>query len=107
MQIADNLTKKLNSQYTVITCGEDGVFCYDKKSKKFMMIGTKARGVADVTGAGDTFAATLALGMVSGLNVFEASQLANYASGIVVEKVGTAITNIEELEKRIKEDSNI
>ena len=106
-KMAKILIKKTNSKYAVITCGEDGVFCYNQEKRKSLMIKTKAKEVADVTGAGDTFVATLALGLASGLEIFRASELANYASGLVVEMVGTATTNIEELKKRLQEDRKI
>jgi D-beta-D-heptose 7-phosphate kinase / D-beta-D-heptose 1-phosphate adenosyltransferase len=51
---------------------------------------TEARQVYDVSGAGDTVVATLALGMASGGDVIEAASLANMAAGIVVGKRGTA-----------------
>lgn len=105
--IACCLAKKLGSKYVVITCGKEGVFCYDSNNDKYLMIETKAREVADVTGAGDTFAAALALSLASGLDIFRASKLANYAAGNVVGKVGTATTNIKELERRIRLDSKI
>ncbi len=49
---------------------------------------TKARKVADVSGAGDTVIATLTIAMVSGASVREAAMLANYAGGIVCGEVG-------------------
>ena len=45
---------------------------------------TKAKEVFDITGAGDTVIAALALGLSSGLNVIHSTQLANIAAGIVV-----------------------
>ena len=51
----------------------------------------------DVTGAGDTFIATLAYALDNGYPLEDAVQLANQASGIVVEKVGTATVTKEEL----------
>ena len=53
-------------------------------------IPTMAKEVFDVTGAGDTVVATLALGLASGCSMKDAAVLANYAAGIVVGKVGTA-----------------
>ena len=48
------------------------------------------REVSDVTGAGDTVVATLALAMAAGATSAEAAQLANEAAGIVVGKFGPA-----------------
>ena len=56
-----------------------------------------AREVADVTGAGDTVVATLALAMAAGASLAEAALLANHAAGIVVGKFGTATVTRGEL----------
>lgn len=58
---------------------------------------TQAREVADVSGAGDTFAATLALGLAAGADLADAAALANFASGICVGKLGTATVTISEI----------
>jgi D-beta-D-heptose 7-phosphate kinase/D-beta-D-heptose 1-phosphate adenosyltransferase len=51
----------------------------------------EAREVFDVSGAGDTVAATIAASLAAGVGLNEAVQLANTAAGIVVAKVGTAV----------------
>jgi rfaE bifunctional protein kinase chain/domain len=56
-----------------------------------------AHQVFDVTGAGDTVVAMLALGMACGLTIDEAMLLANVAAGIVVEKPGTATVSLHEI----------
>jgi rfaE bifunctional protein kinase chain/domain len=56
-----------------------------------------AREVSDVTGAGDTVVATLALALAAGANYAEAAQLANEAAGIVVGKFGPAVVTPAEL----------
>jgi D-beta-D-heptose 7-phosphate kinase / D-beta-D-heptose 1-phosphate adenosyltransferase len=56
-----------------------------------------AREVYDVSGAGDTAIATLAAALASGLGLIEAARLANFAAGIVVGKIGTAVTYASEL----------
>lgn len=56
-----------------------------------------ARQVFDVSGAGDTVVATLALSLASGLDLELAVQLANIAAGIVVSKVGTVPVTRDEL----------
>lgn len=104
IKMGKSIAKKINSQYVVITCGKDGVFGYDVNKKEHLMVKTKAREVSDVSGAGDTFAATLPLALASGLNLFDSIILSNYASGIVVGKVGTATPTIEEIKTRIRED---
>ncbi len=56
-----------------------------------------AREVSDVTGAGDTVVATLALALAAGGTYAEAAQLANEAAGIVVGKFGPAVVTPNEL----------
>ena len=58
---------------------------------------TEAREVYDVSGAGDTVAATLAMALGTGCGVLQATVLANHAAGIVVGKVGTAMVRLSEL----------
>lgn len=100
--LAEELKRKLKSDYVVVTLAERGMACYD--GKKYDEIPTKAREVVDVCGAGDTARAAIALGLASGLNLFEAAHLGNYAAGIVVEKQGTAVVSREELIERIRND---
>ena len=56
-----------------------------------------AREVADVTGAGDTVIATLALALAAGAASAEAAALANHAAGVVVTKFGPATVSVDEL----------
>jgi D-beta-D-heptose 7-phosphate kinase / D-beta-D-heptose 1-phosphate adenosyltransferase len=56
-----------------------------------------AREVFDVSGAGDTVVATLAAGIAGGLSLLDAARLANLAAGIVVGKIGTAVTHAGEI----------
>jgi D-beta-D-heptose 7-phosphate kinase/D-beta-D-heptose 1-phosphate adenosyltransferase len=56
-----------------------------------------AREVSDVTGAGDTVVATLALALAAGASMAEAARLANEAAGIVVGKFGPATVTGTEL----------
>lgn len=65
-------------------------------------IPTVAQEVYDVTGAGDTVAAVLSLGLASGLDFLQASALANCAAGVVVGKLGTAVVTPEELKEAVQ-----
>jgi D-beta-D-heptose 7-phosphate kinase/D-beta-D-heptose 1-phosphate adenosyltransferase len=60
-------------------------------------IPSAAREVADVTGAGDTVVATLALALAAGGSLAEAAVLANHAAGVVVGKFGPATVSPHEL----------
>jgi rfaE bifunctional protein kinase chain/domain len=63
--------------------------------------------VADVTGAGDTVLATFSLALSSGATPLEAALLANFAGGVVVMKMGTAVVTPEELRDAIASDRTI
>jgi rfaE bifunctional protein kinase chain/domain len=60
--------------------------------------------VADVTGAGDTVLATFALALSAGAAPLEAALLANFAGGVVVTKMGTAVVTPEELWEAVESD---
>ena len=60
--------------------------------------------VSDVTGAGDTVIATLAVMLNAGMSLPDATQLANLAAGIVVAKVGAATVSPEELAAKLNKD---
>jgi D-beta-D-heptose 7-phosphate kinase/D-beta-D-heptose 1-phosphate adenosyltransferase len=62
-------------------------------------IPTKAQEVFDVTGAGDTAMATLAVAYAAGMSLPASVRLANEASGLVVRKLGTSIVTQAELEQ--------
>ena len=68
-----------------------------EKDGESFSIPASAREVFDVTGAGDTVAATLALALAAGATMPEAALLANRAAGVVVGKVGAATLTVQEL----------
>lgn len=86
----------LECEAVLITRGKDGMSLFDR-SGAATHIPTVARRVFDVTGAGDTVSAVLALSVASGLSLVEAALLANLAAGIVVGEVGTAAVTSEQL----------
>ncbi len=61
-----------------------------------------AKGVFDVTGAGDTVIAVLTLAMAVGANPNEGATLSNYAAGVVVGEVGTALLKASDLEDAVR-----
>ena len=94
------LMRKLRCDALVITRGEEGMAIFESHKEPFL-VPTVAKEVYDVTGAGDTVIATMALALASGADVREAATLANYAAGIVVGKVGTATVSAQELSRVI------
>ena len=93
---AISIRQFLDCRNVLITRGERGMALLDDAGR-LIEIPTVAREVFDVTGAGDTVIATLALGLVAGATIEEASIIANYAAGVVVGKVGTAAVSLQEL----------
>ena len=92
----NTLLKKLNAKNILLTLGEDGIAVF-AKGKPEKRMPTKARKVADVSGAGDTVISTLTLALAAGANIYEASYLANYAGGLVCEEVGIIPIDIDKL----------
>lgn len=93
---AEKILENLDCEAVLITLGAAGMGLLEKGGS-LLFIPTVTRGVYDVTGAGDTVVATLALGVAAGLCFGEAALLANIAAGIVVGKVGTATVSEQEL----------
>jgi len=90
------LLKRTDWEAVLMTLGEDGmVLCV--RGGRPVAIPARVREVFDVTGAGDTVVATLALGLAAGKSIEESARLANAAAGVVVGKVGTAVCSPREL----------
>ena len=79
----------------LITRGELGMWLSSDTAEG--AIPAVAREVSDVTGAGDTVVATIALALAAGATLVEAADLANHAAGVVVGKFGPATVSPEEL----------
>ncbi len=84
---SEHLRQQLALQFLAITRGEEGITVIDAQGA--VHYPATAQQVFDVSGAGDTVIATLAAGIMHGLDYHAAFQLANIAAGIVVGKVGT------------------
>ena len=102
MEKGEALRAELNLDALLVTRSEKGMVLFQRDAEPFIQP-TRAREVYDVTGAGDTVIATLATALAAGQNLVEATQLANLAAGIVVAKVGTATTSIQELQSAMLE----
>ena len=91
---------EIDCEAVLITRGESGMALL-QGDDKLVTIPTMAKEVYDVTGAGDTVVATLALGLAAGCSMRDSAVLANHAAGIVVGKVGTASVSSDELRKAL------
>ena len=94
---ADKLQRSWNAASLLVTLGEQGMLLFHGEAPPYHTP-TAAREVFDVSGAGDTAIAVFTLGLLAGATPYEAAELANRASGIVVGKLGTATVSRNELE---------
>jgi rfaE bifunctional protein kinase chain/domain len=92
---AHNLREQLHLDAVLLTRSEEGMTLFDAAGE--LHVSAQAREVFDVTGAGDTVIATMAVMVGAGLSLRESMPLANRAGGIVVGKFGTATVSYEEL----------
>lgn len=93
-----NLLNKLNCENVLITRGSKGMSLFSS-DKSIINVPTRARNVADVSGAGDTVISTITAAMMGGASTEEAITLANYAAGIVCEEVGIIPVELDKLRK--------
>ena len=94
---ARRFRERAGCESVMITRGEHGMWLLGPDGETALP--AEAREVADVTGAGDTVIATLALALAAGSPLLDAAKIANRAAGIVVGKFGPATVSIEELSK--------
>ncbi len=92
---AEDLRVSLGLDALLLTRSEEGMTLFE--AGRVSHVQAQAREVSDVTGAGDTVIATMALMMACGLSMVEATAHANRAGGLVVAKFGTATLTYEEL----------
>ena len=97
----EKLLERLKSQSVLITLGEKGM-CLFEKSGKITHIPTAAQEVYDVSGAGDTVISAFTLALACGASLLDAAKISNIAAGIVVGKIGVAVTNQKELIERMQ-----
>ncbi|CCQ72027.1 D-glycero-beta-D-manno-heptose-7-phosphate kinase [Magnetospira sp. QH-2] len=93
---ARHLTETCGLGGLLATRSQDGMSLIPA-SGEVIHLSAEAREVYDVSGAGDTVIATMAAGLAAGATPEQAAALANAAAGIVVGKVGTAVTYASEL----------
>ena len=95
-QAAGAIMAATGLQYLLITRSEEGMSLFSNNGE-VIHIPTVAREVFDVSGAGDTVLAALAVGIASGLSMVDSARLANVAAGIAVGKLGTSIVTPQEI----------
>ena len=92
---AQRLRSELRLAALLLTRSEEGMTLYTADGQR--SVPAQAREVFDVSGAGDTVIAVLAVMLACGLDLWDAVQIANRAGGIVVGKLGTATVSYDEL----------
>ena len=102
--VAEKVLAAWKCDSLLITLGAQGMALF-QKGRTVLAIPTKAREVFDVSGAGDTVIAAYTLCRAAGATDSEAAEIANHAAGIVVGKIGTAVTTAEELLRVFKQDN--
>jgi D-beta-D-heptose 7-phosphate kinase/D-beta-D-heptose 1-phosphate adenosyltransferase len=89
---------KYGLQWLVVTRGPLGICLMNREDDTPIFVPAVAKQVYDVSGAGDTVIATLALAVACGFDFPAAAKLANLAAGVVVGKVGTQPITLLELQ---------
>jgi len=95
--LAEAIGGSLKCTWTLITRGGKGMYLYSEENVIEEHIPAIYVEVSELSGAGDTAGACLALGVASGMTVHEAASLSNVAASIVVQKSGTAFCTPTEL----------
>lgn len=95
LHVGHTLQKMTGAGQVVLTQGQNGMTIFS--NNQVTQVPTFAKKVFDVTGAGDTVIAALALGVAAGLPLTESCMIANFAAGVVVGKIGCVPCEIQEL----------
>lgn len=99
-KVAVSLRKKINNRILMITLSDKGVYYHD--GKKSFILPAHLRNISDVSGAGDTVIATVALALAAQFPLHDAMALANIAGGLVCEEPGVTPVNKEKLLREYK-----
>jgi rfaE bifunctional protein kinase chain/domain len=104
---ARSLARQIRCPTVLVTRGSRGMALFQDGAPPVSIPVHGTDQVADVTGAGDTVLATFSLALASGATALEAALLANFAGGVAVMKMGTAVVTPEELKDAIAADRTI
>ena len=100
----NELMQRLEPQAVLLTLGADGMALFESKGE-VSLVSTRARKVADVSGAGDTTIATFAAIYSAGASLKECATIANYAAGVVCEEPGVVPITIDKLLDSIRKNN--
>lgn len=102
---AQAIRKEARIGAILVTLAAEGMVIYDEHG--VTAIPAVKREVYDVTGAGDTVMAALAVMLEDGMPLKEAAEIANYAAGVSVGKFGTSIVTQQELKEAMREQQTV
>jgi len=101
-EVGFELLRLTQTEQVIVTCAEKGMTCFGQENRRFNMP-VKPREVNDVTGAGDTALAVIAMACAAGLDVQEGIYLANVAASIAIERIGCAHISLSDIAERLLE----
>jgi len=99
---ATSLMRQFDIQALLVTRSAEGMTLVSSAHPEGLHIHSTARDVSDVSGAGDTVIAALAVGIACGLTPAESANIANMAAGVSVARHGTVQVTLEEVKKEIE-----
>lgn len=102
---AKTISTRLGKANVLVTRSEKGMSLFDSLRKKISHIPCRAVEVSDVSGAGDTVLAVMALCIAQGVELDTASEIANLAAAVSVRHIGAKAVTKEELFEEIKRNS--
>lgn len=99
-QVAERILEITRAEILMVTRSEEGIslFFSDRSEQHFPV---HAKEVKDVTGAGDTVLAMLAMALANGLSLAQAAQLSNIAASLAIEKLGCVRVSLSQLARRL------
>jgi rfaE bifunctional protein kinase chain/domain len=106
-EVGEKVLSGMNLKALLVTRGNKGMTLFLKNGTIHHIPISGKDDVTDVTGAGDTVCAAVALSLASGADFLDAARIANYAAGIVVMKRGTATVTVDELKRSIMNGGKI
>jgi rfaE bifunctional protein kinase chain/domain len=99
---AKNLLRKTQIDGLLVTRGESGITFFSEGSEPIQE-NARSIEVYDVSGAGDTVVATVAIGIAAGFNWKKILKFSNIAAEVVVKKLGTSVTTLKEIQDVARE----
>ena len=99
--VAEKLLSVAEADLLMVTRSEAGISLFDRNERRDFPVRSKE--VKDVTGAGDTVLAMIGVALANGLEIGIATQLANIAAGIAIERLGCVQVTLQEIAQRLLE----